>query len=205
MSDNLFKYMPPISQKVGNSTQTGALANNRKSWPSMVGPDGSVLTSLVFYLSLSLQDSASQWTLHLSVNCFIYDGIIWFHLSPQNAWLSQRRWGLYLIFTGRNCDMLNNIWHVLWIYDLNISYHKLFSEEKQMYIFWMNKHIKLALLPLKIIYYKEYQIISNMISNIKSNHTFLLMSIIKLETYSNRELFFTALGMNKYKGILLNS
>lgn len=59
----------------------------------------------------------------------------------------------------------------------------------------MNRHIKLALLPLKIIYYKEYV----------SNHTFLLMSIIKLETYSNRELFFAALGMNEYKRILLNS
>ena len=59
----------------------------------------------------------------------------------------------------------------------------------------MNKHIKPTLFPLKIIYYKEYV----------SNHTFLLMSIIKLETYSNRKLIFAALGMNKYKGILLNS
>ena len=62
MSD---KNLLSFSQKVGNSTQTGARANNRKSWPSMVGPDGSVFSSLVFYGSTSM--SSHFWKTYISL------------------------------------------------------------------------------------------------------------------------------------------
>ena len=120
MSD---KNLLSVSQKVGNSTQTGARTNNRKAWPSMVGPDGSVFASLLFYsstsvwsyfwktyislaltLSLSLQESTPQWTLYLNVNVFIRC-----HLSSQNIWLLQRDEVSDLIFKAGKLCMLNNI------------------------------------------------------------------------------------------------
>ena len=48
MSD---KNLLSFSQKVGNSTQTGARANNRKSWPSRDPIDCSPLASSVHEIS----------------------------------------------------------------------------------------------------------------------------------------------------------